>query len=406
MKMELPDNVFDSVRRAANKDEQQPVPHQDLLWERIEARLEEKQQVKRIPFYLQFSFRYVAAVAVGIFGIGLILNFLLAKKSGEKFVPLQPIIAVVKDTARQEIIASSTQDAIANEVFLTKEQPLTQAAPADGSVGSKKESPLKEIPIVINWKANDAYDIPQEQVSSQELFANIVPVDPNNAVIEIKNDEVRPVVKLEKDEARVVTGVVVDKAGVPVAGAVVQSFGKVFAAVTDGEGKFEIRIPKTESQLYVEARGVERTEFLLGQSSDYLVDVAPDKKLVALYSDIQAHHTGKQSGLSKYLANTPQFVAPSHTAKVNAKSRTSNSLLAAASKEGEGKADLRTTKLNNGPLLVVNGVIYEGSLTDINPKHIQETRILGNAEAKLIYGTNAKNGVISITLKKGKKLPK
>ena len=56
---------------------------------------------------------------------------------------------------------------------------------------------------------------------------------------------------------------------------------------------------------------------------------------------------------------------------------------------------------NNNPLIVVDGIIFNGELSDINPQDIQSMDILKDASAASIYGSRAANGVILITSKKG-----
>lgn len=51
----------------------------------------------------------------------------------------------------------------------------------------------------------------------------------------------------------------------------------------------------------------------------------------------------------------------------------------------------------NKPLIIVNGVPFEGNLSDINPADIQSMEILKDAAATAIYGSRGANGVIIIT---------
>src|SRR5699024_2059283 len=53
--------------------------------------------------------------------------------------------------------------------------------------------------------------------------------------------------------------------------------------------------------------------------------------------------------------------------------------------------------------MVVDGAIYYGALSDINPYDIKSIDILKDASAAAVYGAKAANGVIAITTKKGKK---
>lgn len=58
---------------------------------------------------------------------------------------------------------------------------------------------------------------------------------------------------------------------------------------------------------------------------------------------------------------------------------------------------------SSAPLYVVDGVIYSGSLSSINPDDIESLNILKDAASTSLYGSGAANGVILITTKSGKK---
>ncbi len=55
----------------------------------------------------------------------------------------------------------------------------------------------------------------------------------------------------------------------------------------------------------------------------------------------------------------------------------------------------------DGPLLVVDGIPYNGSLNDISPNDIASMEILKDASATAIYGSRGAGGVILITTKRG-----
>ena len=57
---------------------------------------------------------------------------------------------------------------------------------------------------------------------------------------------------------------------------------------------------------------------------------------------------------------------------------------------------------NNNPLIVVDGMVYGGSINDINSENIASVDILKDASATAIYGSRGSNGVIIITTKHGK----
>lgn len=70
-------------------------------------------------------------------------------------------------------------------------------------------------------------------------------------------------------------------------------------------------------------------------------------------------------------------------------------------------ADLRvrgygSINASNAPLLVVDGVPYDGDLSSINSNDIETMSVLKDASAGALYGARGANGVIMITTKSGK----
>jgi TonB-dependent SusC/RagA subfamily outer membrane receptor len=59
-------------------------------------------------------------------------------------------------------------------------------------------------------------------------------------------------------------------------------------------------------------------------------------------------------------------------------------------------------KASNSPLIIVDGIPYDGQLSDINPNDVQSLEILKDASSAAIYGSRGSNGVILITTKTGK----
>ena len=63
---------------------------------------------------------------------------------------------------------------------------------------------------------------------------------------------------------------------------------------------------------------------------------------------------------------------------------------------------IRSISGSNDPLVVLDGIPFEGTLNDINPDDVASVEILKDASATAIYGSRGANGVLLITTKKGK----
>ncbi|MGC9355527.1 MAG: SusC/RagA family TonB-linked outer membrane protein, partial [Mariniphaga sp.] len=77
---------------------------------------------------------------------------------------------------------------------------------------------------------------------------------------------------------------------------------------------------------------------------------------------------------------------------------TSTSASGVSGLEVRGPTSLGTS---NSPLIVVDDVIYQGSIANINPNDIETVDVLKDASSAAIYGSKSAAGVIIITTKKG-----
>jgi TonB-linked SusC/RagA family outer membrane protein len=67
-----------------------------------------------------------------------------------------------------------------------------------------------------------------------------------------------------------------------------------------------------------------------------------------------------------------------------------------------GQRSVYTEGGHNDPLIVLDGMIFYGELSEINPDDIAQIDVLKDASAAAVYGSRAASGVIIISTKKGK----
>jgi TonB-linked SusC/RagA family outer membrane protein len=83
--------------------------------------------------------------------------------------------------------------------------------------------------------------------------------------------------------------------------------------------------------------------------------------------------------------------------------------IAVTGSNAEGSATATTIRGTNSitasskPLIILDGIPFSGSWSELNPNDIQAIEILKDASSAAIYGARGSNGVILITTKKGKK---
>jgi TonB-linked SusC/RagA family outer membrane protein len=63
----------------------------------------------------------------------------------------------------------------------------------------------------------------------------------------------------------------------------------------------------------------------------------------------------------------------------------------------------KSIRAETQPLIILDGIPYNGGISDINPPDIESIEVLKDASAAAIYGSRGSNGVILVTTKKGSK---
>ena len=61
----------------------------------------------------------------------------------------------------------------------------------------------------------------------------------------------------------------------------------------------------------------------------------------------------------------------------------------------------KSINASNSPLIVLDGVIFNGDLVDINPSDIETIDILKDGSSAAVYGSRAASGVVVISTKQG-----
>ena len=132
---------------------------------------------------------------------------------------------------------------------------------------------------------------------------------------------------------------------------------------------------------------------------------ALDEVVVIGYGTVKRKDfTGSVSSIK--LENSPIALSPNLNALESLKGNVSGLDIGATnSAGGQPGMQLRGQKSisgSNDPLIVLDGVIFMGSIGDINPNDIASFDILKDATSAAAYGSRSANGVIMITTKKGR----
>jgi len=226
-------------------------------------------------------------------------------------------------------------------------------------------------------------------------------------------------------QKRTVKGTVLDENGEPVIGASVKVKGTNIAAVTDIDGNFAIDAPEG-STVEVSYLGYANQEFAANRSN-VTVNMAQDEKML---TEVVVTALGIKKEAKALSYNVQQINASDITGVKDANFMNSLAGKVAgveinSSSSGIGggvKVVMRGAKSisgNNNALYVVDGIPMPSLYTDqpedmytgmaqsgdgasmINPDDIENISVLSGAAASALYGSEAANGVILITTRKG-----
>lgn len=197
--------------------------------------------------------------------------------------------------------------------------------------------------------------------------------------------------------------------GNPIPFATIVVKGTNVAATTNDQGVYSINVPPNGKVLVFTFFSMETQEIEIGARS--VVDVALhnattqlDETIVVAYGTVKrASFTGSASTVSsRDIASRP--VSSVTTALEG--SAPGIQVAGTSGQPGESPAirirGIGSINSSNAPLLVVDGFPYPGNLSNINQDEIESISLLKDASSAALYGSQAANGVILVTTKRGK----
>jgi TonB-linked SusC/RagA family outer membrane protein len=233
-------------------------------------------------------------------------------------------------------------------------------------------------------------------------------------------------VQISFAQDRVVSGVVSDNAGLPLPGVNVLVKGTSMGTQTDIDGKYSIKAEATQTLVFnfvgmksqemkassatinvkmkddavelegvvVTAMGIKREKKSLNYSSQKVdgsaVNTTPTNNFLNNLS-------GKVAGLE--IRNNGNFGGSTNVVMRGVKSMTGNNqVLMVVDGVPITNANLNTADAMNSR----DGYDFGNSTSDIDPNNIESINVLKGAAATVLYGSEASNGALIITTKKGK----
>jgi TonB-linked SusC/RagA family outer membrane protein len=209
-------------------------------------------------------------------------------------------------------------------------------------------------------------------------------------------------------QQHIVNGYVTGQDGNPIPFATVSSKMGNASTETDENGHFKISVP-IDAELSitsvgynnkeVEVKGRSIINVTLTSNSKALNEVVVTALGIVRQEKALGYSTTQVNGKDLVQAK-PINVANGLTGKVSGLeiSTVNNGLFAPTRITLRGNRSLTG---NNQALIVVDGAIYYNDIGNLNPDDIESINVLKGASASAIYGSDASNGILIITTKKG-----
>ena len=211
------------------------------------------------------------------------------------------------------------------------------------------------------------------------------------------------------EQVNKVTGIVRDVNGEAIIGANIRAKGQSIGTITDINGRFVINIP-ANAILQITYIGYTSQEVNVSNKKELTITLYEDTKTLEEVVVIGYGSMRKKDLTGAVVQINPDKVADTHPGNVQELLRGTAGLQIGydASAKGGGSIQLRgqnsvyTDGDHNAPLIVLDGMVFYGELSEINPNDISQIDVLKDASSTAIYGAKAACGVVIITTKKGK----
>ncbi len=213
-----------------------------------------------------------------------------------------------------------------------------------------------------------------------------------------------------QQQTKIVSGIVYDDLGLTLPGVNIQIIGSNDGATTDFDGLFSLEVSNDDSLMFsfvgfksqiVKVAGKTNLEITLELENNVLDEV--------IIAGVAAGTSRKKMSVSVARLNEDDLNKVPQTSVSSALQGKIAGVTTTSLSGSPGSSDaivLRgATNItgSNSPLIIIDGVIMQGSLADINVDDVENIEVVKGAAASSLYGSQAANGVIIVTSKRGAK---
>ena len=212
--------------------------------------------------------------------------------------------------------------------------------------------------------------------------------------------------KATQQTGKRITGIIKDNTGEPVIGCNIMEKGTSNGTITSVNGDFSLNVAEN-AVLQISYIGYLTQEIPVKNNQNITVTLQEDSQIldeVVVVGYGVAKKSDLTGSISQVKAESMQNYTPSSVGDLLRNSIPGMSVGYSVSAKGNSDMMIRgdnTLTAGSSPLIIVDGVIYNGDISDINPNDIEKLDIMKDASSAAVYGSRATNGVVAITTKKG-----
>ncbi len=205
-----------------------------------------------------------------------------------------------------------------------------------------------------------------------------------------------------------INGKVVDEHGEPLPGVSIVVKGTSMGTTTDVDGNYRLHNIPDSPVLIFSFVGMLPQEITVGDRTT--INITMKEEVIGLEEVIAiGYGTVKRRDLTGSVSrvSSDQISKIASTQLTESLSGTVAGLYSTQGSRaaGGGSLEIRgpsSISASSSPLIVLDGVIYPGSIKDINPNDIESIDVLKDASSAAIFGSRAAAGVIIVTSKRGR----
>ena len=333
----------------------------------------------------------------------------------ESIVEIKHLFRMMRNTLLALFICAGTSFAAESYSQTMKVTIVAENTPADKVISEIEKQTdylfvynVNDVNLNRNVKVN-AKNRPVAEVLNQMFDGTNIyyAMEGKNIMLMSKRIEASTNAAQQQQHGNKVTGVVKDTEGEPIIGANITIKGQSIGTITDIDGRFELNAP-ADAVLQISYIGYISQEVKPGSKKELFITLKADNKLLDEVV-VVGYGSMKKSDLTGAVvsANLKDFEKSPNTNIVQSLQGTVPGLnvgqvTSAGATPSISIRGTNTLSGNTSVLIVLDGIIYNSSLSSLNPDDIASIDVLKDASATAVYGAQAANGVLLITTKKGK----